>query len=45
MSIVIKRDDSMRSFRLEKMPRPVGRPRETKSFKMCNDLKSFKMCK
>ena len=42
---MIKRDDSMRSFRLEKAPRPVGRPKNKKSFKICSDLKSFKIYK
>ena len=42
---MIKRDDSMKSFRLEKAPRPVGRPKNKKSFKMSKDLKSFKMYK
>ena len=42
---MIKRDDSMRSFHLEKAPRPVGRPKNKKSFKICKDLKSFKMYK
>ena len=42
---MIRRDDTMRSFRLEKAPRPVGRPRITRSFKLCDDVKSFKMCK
>lgn len=42
---MIKRDDTMRSFRLEKAPRPVGRPKNKKSFKCCKDLKSFKIYK
>lgn len=42
---MIRRDDSMRSFRLEKATRPVGRPRITRSFKLCDDVPSFKICK
>ena len=42
---MIRRDDSMKSFRLEKAVRPVGRPVKRSSFKMCTDCKSFKMCK
>lgn len=42
---MIKRDDTMRSFHLEKAPRPVGRPKKQKSFRCCKDLKSFKMYK
>lgn len=42
---MIRRDDSMRSFRLEKATRPVGRPAKNSSFKLCNDCKSFKLCK
>lgn len=42
---MIKRDDSMRSFRLEKTVRPVGRPKTNNSFKLCNDCKSFRLCK
>lgn len=42
---MIRRNDSMRSFRLEKPVRPVGRPEKKSSFKLCNDCQSFKMCK
>lgn len=42
---MIRRDDSMRSFRLEKATRPVGRPRTNNNFKLNNELKSFKLCK
>jgi hypothetical protein len=42
---MIRRDDSMKSFRLEKATRPVGRPAIKKSFKLCDDVKSFKLCK
>lgn len=40
---MIRLDNSMRSFHLEKAPRPVGRPKNRKSFKLCKDLKSFKL--
>ena len=33
---MIRRDDSMRSFRLEKAVRPVGRPATNRTFKLCN---------
>ena len=42
---MIKRDDTMRSFRLEKAPRPVGRPKNKKSFKLDKEMKSFKLYK
>lgn len=42
---MIRRDDSMRSFHLEKATRPVGRPAINRSFKLCNDVQSFKICK
>jgi len=42
---MIRRDDSMRSFRLEKPKNPVGRPAIKRSFKLCDDVPSFKMCK
>ena len=42
---MFRRDDTMRSFHLEKAPRPVGRPKEKKSFKLCSDMKSFKIYK
>lgn len=42
---MFKRDDSMKSFRLEKATRPVGRPAKNSSFKLCNDVQSFKVCK
>lgn len=42
---MIRRDDSMRSFRLEKTKRPVGRPAIRRDFKLCDDVPSFKMCK
>lgn len=41
---MIKMDNSMKSFRLEKAKKtkkPVGRPKKAKSFKMDNSLKSF----
>jgi len=40
---MIRRDDSMKSFRLQKAPRPVGRPKNKKSFRLCKDLKSFRV--
>ena len=42
---MIKLDNTMRSFHLEKTPRPVGRPKEKKSFRLCSDMKSFKLYK
>ncbi len=42
---MIRRDDSMRSFRLEKATRPVGRPKTNRNFKLCDDVPSFKLCK
>ena len=38
---MIRRDDSMRSFRLEKTPRPVGRPKLRRSFTLNKEMKSF----
>ncbi len=41
---MIRRDESMRSFHLEKpkkTKRPVGRPKKAQSFKLDNSLKSF----
>ena len=42
---MFRRDDTMRSFHLEKAPRPVGRPKTKKSFRLCSDMKSFKIYK
>lgn len=42
---MIRRDDSMRSFRLEKAKNPVGRPTTKRDFRLCDDVKSFKLCK
>lgn len=42
---MFRRDDSMRSFRLEKATRPVGRPVKRNSFKVVDNSKSFKLCK
>ncbi len=41
---MIKMDNSMKSFRLEKpakAKKPVGRPKKAQSFKLDNSLKSF----
>ena len=40
---MFRRDDSMRSFHLEKAKRPVGRPYERRSFKLNNEMKNFKL--
>lgn len=40
---MIRRDDTMKSFRLEKTTRPVGRPAKKKSFRLCSDMTSFKL--
>lgn len=42
---MFRRNDSMKSFRLEKAVKPVGRPEKNSSFKMCNECKSFKLSK
>lgn len=42
---MFRRDDTMRSFHLEKAPRPVGRPKNKKSFRLCSDMKSFRLYK
>ena len=42
---MFKLDNSMKSFHLDKAPRPVGRPKEKKSFRLCSDMKSFKIYK
>lgn len=42
---MFRRDDSMKSFRLAKAKNPVGRPRINNSFKLRNDLPSFKLSK
>ncbi len=42
---MFRRDDTMKSFRLEKAKRPVGRPTIKKDFKLCDNVKSFKLCK
>lgn len=40
---MFRRDDSMKSFRLAKAPRPVGRPYERRSFKLNSEMKNFKL--
>ena len=40
---MIKRDDTMRSFHLEKAKKPVGRPYERRSFKLNSEMKNFKL--
>lgn len=42
---MFRRDDTMRSFHLEKAPRPIGRPKNKKSFRLCSDMKSFRLYK
>ena len=42
---MFRRDDTMKSFHLEKAPRPVGRPKNKKSFRLCSDMKSFRLYK